>query len=64
MDMHKEKVQNSRGEIIEVEVISEDDARILMEKSTPKVRITLQDVLAKGHILLEDFVNNLTNVKL
>lgn len=59
--MHKEKVQNSKGEIIEVEVISEEEARILMEKSTSKVKITLQDVLAKGHIPLEDFIRDMKN---
>lgn len=58
--MHKEKVLNHKGEIVDVEVISEEESRIL-EQSNPKVKITLQDALAKGHIPLEDFVRDLTN---
>ena len=34
--MHKEKVQNSKGEIIEVEVISEEESRRLLEQSRPR----------------------------
>ena len=62
--MKKEKVQNSIGEIVEVEVISEEEARILMEKSNPKGNVSLQDSLAKGHIPLEVFIRDLTNGKL
>lgn len=59
--MHKEKVQNHKGEIVEVEVISEEESRVMLEQSSPKVKITLQDALAKGHVPLEDFVRDLTN---
>lgn len=59
--MRKEKVKNSKGEIVEVEVISEEESRILLEHSSPKVTITLQDALAKGHIPLEDFDRELRN---
>ena len=59
--MKKEKVQNHKGEIVEVEVISEEESKILMEQSLPKVRITLQEALAKGHIPLEDFDRELRN---
>lgn len=38
--MKKEKVQNSKGEIIEVEIITEEESRILMEQSNPKGKIT------------------------
>lgn len=58
--MKKEKVQNSKGEIIEVEIISEEESRILIEQSNPKGKITLQDALAKGHVPLEDFIRDLT----
>lgn len=59
--MKKEKVQNHKGEIVEVEVISEEESKILMEQSLPKVKITLQEALAKGHIPLEDFDRELRN---
>lgn len=59
--MKKEKVQNSKGEIIEVEIISEEESRILIEQSNPKGKITLQDALAKGHVPLEDFIRDLIN---
>ena len=53
--MRKEKVQNYKGEIIEVEVISEEESRALLEQS-PIVKITLKEALAKGYVPLEDFV--------
>lgn len=59
--MRKEKVKNSKGEIVEVEVISEEESRILLEHSSPKVKITLHDALAKGHLPLEDFDRELRN---
>ncbi len=59
--MRKEKVQNHKGEIVEAEVISEEESRRLLEQSTPNVKITLQEVLAKGHVPLEDFVRELRN---
>ena len=58
--MHKEKVENNRGEIIEVEVISEEEARAIAEKAGPGPTPTLRDALAQGHVPLEDFARSLT----
>lgn len=57
----KEKVQDYKGNIIEVEVISEEESRIITEQSNCQRKITLQDVLAQGHIPLEDFVRKMRN---
>ena len=57
----KGKVQNTKGEIVEVEVISVEESRILLKQSSQKERITLQDALAQGHIPLEDFDRELRN---
>ena len=59
--MKKETVKNYKGEIVEVEIISEEESRMLLEQSTPKVIISLQDALAQGHTPLEDFDRELRN---
>ena len=51
----KEKRKNYKGEIVEIDVASEEEARLLLEQYHPISKITLQDALAKGHVLLEDF---------
>ncbi len=57
----KEHVQNHKGEIIEVDVISEEESKSLLEQSLPNVKVTLKEALAKGHIPLEDFDRELRN---
>lgn len=57
----KEKRKNHKGEIVEVDVVSEEETRLLSEQYCPNSKITLQDALAKGHMLLEDFDRQLRN---
>lgn len=57
----KEKRKNYKGEIVEIDVASEEEARLLSEQYHPISKITLQDALAKGHVLLEDFDKQLRN---
>ena len=54
--MKKEKVQNHKGEIVEVEVISEEESKILMEQSLPKVKITESSSI-------EDAISRLSMIK-
>lgn len=58
--MRKEKVQNHRGDIVEVEILSDEESRLLLEQSTIRVKITLKDALAQGHVPLDVFVRGLT----
>ena len=59
--MMKEKRKNYKGEIVEMDVVSEEETRLLSEQYHPISKITLQDALANGHVLLEDFDKQLRN---
>ena len=51
----KEKVENAKGEIIEVEVLSEKESHLLAEQYQHNSKITLQELMERGFVPLEEF---------
>ena len=51
----KEKVLNPKGEIVEVEVLSEEQSCRSAEQYRHNNRITLQELLERGFVPLEEF---------
>lgn len=49
------KVQNTQGEIVEAEVLSEEESRILAEQYQHNNKITLQELMERGYVPLEVF---------
>ena len=49
------KVQNTQGEIVEAEVLSEEESRILAEQYQHNNIITLQELMERGYVPLEVF---------
>ena len=61
--MLKEKRKNYKGENVDIDVVPEEETCLSSEQYNPNSKITLQDALAKGHKLLEDFDKQLRNGK-
>ena len=49
------KIQNTQGEIVEAEVLSEEESRILAEQYQHNNKITLQELMERGYVPLEVF---------
>lgn len=55
----KEKVQNTKGEI--VEVLSEKESHLLAEQYQHNNTITLQELMERGFVPLEEFDKQLSD---
>lgn len=59
--MKKVKVENSNGEIIEVEAFENDEERLPFEQEQPDTIINVEECLANGYMTLEDFDKKVRN---
>ena len=57
----KEKVQNTKGEIVEVEVLPEKESHLLAEQYQHNNTITLQELMERGFVPLEEFDKQLSD---